>query len=143
MPPNQRLHARWNAVGSEYPRRQVTSEIESVVFFSIAIEVASNHSTWLSGKESGHIPYPIDGFFGRQIGIRLIRFIGHRILAMNTPIGRKARPNFLHRTPPLIRVKPEDLTAAGVQRVGKVVGVKDGLPLLFTVQVACGNAPKF
>src|SRR5262249_24874718 len=28
MPPNQRLHARWNAVGSEYPSRYVTSEIE-------------------------------------------------------------------------------------------------------------------
>ena len=32
MPLNQRLHARWNDVGSEYPSRYVTSEIESDVF---------------------------------------------------------------------------------------------------------------
>lgn len=96
----------------------------------IAIETARTHSTWLSGKESGHIPYRIESFFGRQIGIRVIRFIGHRILAINTPFGRKARPHFLHRAPPLIRVKPKDLIAAGIQRVGRVLGVQDGKPLL-------------
>jgi putative flavoprotein involved in K+ transport len=96
----------------------------------IAIEIAGTHPTWLSGKESGHVPYRIESFFGRHIGIRLIRFIGHRVLALNTPFGRKARPNFLHRSPPLIRVQPEDLIAAGIQRVGRVVGVKDGKPLL-------------
>jgi putative flavoprotein involved in K+ transport len=31
---------------------------------------------------------------------------------------------------PLIRVKPKDLIAAGVERVAKTVGVRDGLPLL-------------
>jgi len=96
----------------------------------IAIEVASTHPAWLSGKVSGHIPYRIESFFGRHIGVRVIRFIGHRILALNTPFGRKARPNFLHRSPPLIRVKPKDLNAAGIQRVGRVVGVQNGKPLL-------------
>ena len=96
----------------------------------IAIEVARTHPTWLSGKETGWVPYRIESFFGRYIGVRVIRFIGHRILALNTPIGRKARPNLLHRTPPLIRVKPQDLTSAGIQRVGRVVGVRGGRPLL-------------
>jgi putative flavoprotein involved in K+ transport len=96
----------------------------------IAIEVARTHPTWLSGRESGHIPYRIESYFGRHIGIRLIRFIGHRVLALNTPIGRRARPSFLHRTPPLIRVKPQDLTSAGIQRVGRVVGAQGGRPLL-------------
>ena len=96
----------------------------------IAIEVARTHPTWLSGKETGWVPYRIESFFGRYIGVHVIRFIGHRILALNTPIGRKARPNLLHRTPPLIRVKPQDLNSAGIQRVGRVVGVQGGRPLL-------------
>lgn len=96
----------------------------------ISIDVARTHPTWLSGKESGYVPFPIESFFGRNIGLRLIRFIGHRILVLNTPIGRKARPKFLHRTPPLIRVKPQDLLAAGIQRVGRVVSAQGGKPLL-------------
>lgn len=96
----------------------------------IAIDVARAHATWLAGKENGHIPYRIESFFGRNILFRLIRFMGHRVLALNTPIGRKQRPNFLHRTPPLIRVKPDDLIDAGIQRVGRVTGVEGGLPKL-------------
>jgi len=96
----------------------------------IGLEVARAHPTWLSGTEAGHIPWPIEGFFGRHIGFRIVRFIGHRVLNVNTPIGRKQRPKFLHRTAPLIRVKPKHLTAAGIQRVPRVTGAKDGKPLL-------------
>jgi len=96
----------------------------------IGIEVARTHPTWLSGKESGAIPYPIDGFLGRQILFRVIRFIGHHVLSMKTPIGRKARPKMLFHSAPLIRVKLKDLAAAGIQRVPRVVGVRDGKPLL-------------
>jgi putative flavoprotein involved in K+ transport len=49
---------------------------------------------------------------------------------MNTPLGRKARPSVISHGAPLIRVRPETLKAAGVERVAKTVGVKDGLPLL-------------
>jgi len=49
---------------------------------------------------------------------------------MSTSVGRKARPNFLHRTTPLIRIKPKDLSDAGIERVPRVVGVRNGLPLL-------------
>jgi putative flavoprotein involved in K+ transport len=96
----------------------------------IGIDVARSHPTWMSGKETGHVPVRIESFFGRHILFRVIRFMGHHILALKTPIGRKQRPKLLHQTPPLIRVKPRDLTDAGIQRVGRVVGVKDGLPLL-------------
>jgi putative flavoprotein involved in K+ transport len=96
----------------------------------IAIEAAAMLPTWLSGKESGHIPYRIESFMGRFVAIRIIRFVGHHILSLGTPIGRKQRPKFLHRAAPLIRVKPQDFAAAGIQRVGRVIGVKGGLPLL-------------
>ncbi len=96
----------------------------------IGLEVAHTHPTWLSGKESGHIPFRIEGFVARQLLIRLVRFVGHRILTVGTPVGRKLRPTLLRRAAPLIRVKPQDLTAAGIIRVPRVVGVRDGRPLL-------------
>jgi putative flavoprotein involved in K+ transport len=96
----------------------------------IALEVAQSHPTWISGKESGQIPWPIETFISRHFLFRLIRFIGHHVLTVKTPIGRRARPKMLHRAAPLVRVKPQDLTKAGVEYVPRVVGVKDGLPLL-------------
>jgi putative flavoprotein involved in K+ transport len=96
----------------------------------ISIDLAASHPMWLSGSETGHIPYRIEGFMGRLLLVRLIRFVGHHILCLKTPVGRRARPKFLHRAPPLIRVKPKDLIDAGIERVPRVVGVRNGLPLL-------------
>lgn len=96
----------------------------------IAMEVAQSHPTWIAGKESGHIPFPIESYLARNFVIRLVRFLGHNILSVDTPIGRKQRPKMLHRAAPLIRVKPRDLVNAEIERVPKVVGTKDGLPLL-------------
>jgi putative flavoprotein involved in K+ transport len=96
----------------------------------IAIEAAATLPTWLSGRESGHIPYRIESVMARFVFVRIIRFVGHHVLSLGTPIGRKQRPNFLHRAAPLIRVKPQDFAGAGIQRVGRVVGVKGRLPLL-------------
>jgi len=96
----------------------------------IAIEVARTHSTWISGKESGHIPWPIETFVARHFLIRLVRFVGHHVLSVGTPIGRKARPKMLAKASPLIRVKPNDLLNAGIERVARVVGVRNGKPLL-------------
>lgn len=36
----------------------------------------------------------------------------------------------LHRAAPLVRVKPKDLIDAGIERVPRTVGVKNGMPLL-------------
>jgi putative flavoprotein involved in K+ transport len=94
----------------------------------IAMEVAKNHSTMLAGKGTGHIPVRIERWFGRQVMFRLIRFAGHHVLSLKTPMGRKARPRMVHRAAPLIRVKPQDLLDAGVERVPRITGVRDGLP---------------
>ena len=96
----------------------------------IAIDVARTHSTFLAGKESGVIPFPIEKALYRNVIVRVMRFIGHRVLNVQTPIGRMARPKMLHRSAPLIRVKPRDLVAAGIERVARVVGGRDGRPLL-------------
>jgi len=96
----------------------------------IGIEVAPSHPAWISGKESGHIPFPIESFAARHFLVRLVRLLGHHVLTVGTPIGRRVRPKLLRRTNPLVRVKPKDLDAAGIKRVPKVTGVRDGLPLL-------------
>lgn len=96
----------------------------------IALEVASTHATWLSGKESGHVPFRIEGWLARHLLVRIVRFVGHRVLSLGTPIGRKLAPRLLRRATPLVRVKPADLTAAGIVRVPRVVGVRDGRPML-------------
>jgi putative flavoprotein involved in K+ transport len=96
----------------------------------IGVEVARSHQTFVSGKESGHIPFRIDTLFARLLLFKIVRFVGHHVLSLGTPIGRKARPKMLREAAPLVRVKPQDLTDAGIQRVGRVVGAKDGQPLL-------------
>jgi putative flavoprotein involved in K+ transport len=96
----------------------------------IAIEVAQSHPSWISGKETGHIPFPIESYIARNYLVRLVRFLGHHVLSLGTPIGRRVRPKLLHQASPLVRVKPKDLTDAGIERVPRTIGVKDGLPLL-------------
>ena len=96
----------------------------------IALEVSRSHPTWLSGKESGHIPWRIDTFVARHFLVRLVRFFGHHMLTVRTPLGRKLRPKMLRTATPLVRVKPKTLVDAGITRVPRVVGVSEGKPLL-------------
>jgi putative flavoprotein involved in K+ transport len=96
----------------------------------IALEVAHGHQTWMSGSDTGHIPFRIEGVATRLLVRPLFRIVFHRVLTLNTPIGRRVRRKFLSGGAPLIRVKPSDLAAAGVKRVPRTVGVRDGLPVL-------------
>jgi putative flavoprotein involved in K+ transport len=97
----------------------------------IALEAArGGHPTWMSGRDTGHVPFRIEGAAGRLLLPFIFRFVFHRVLTVDTPIGRKARPKVVSQGGPLIRVKPKDLAAAGVQRVPRMVGVRDGVPVL-------------
>jgi putative flavoprotein involved in K+ transport len=95
----------------------------------IGMEVSRTHRTWLSGRDKGQIPVRIESRKAR-LALPLLWFVAGHILTVRTPIGRKVRPHVLSSGAPLIRVKSEDLLAAGVERVPKTVGVRDGLPLL-------------
>ncbi len=97
----------------------------------IALDVVRGHPTWVSGRDTGHIPFRIDGVAARLLLVRLVlRGLFHRVMTVNTPIGRKVRPKVISQGGPLIRSKPGDITAAGIKRVPKTVGVRDGLPVL-------------
>jgi putative flavoprotein involved in K+ transport len=95
----------------------------------IAHEVSRTHRVWLSGRPAGQIPVRHGPNTGRFV-FPVIRFVGHRVLTLKTPIGRKVQPKFLTKAAPLIRVKLKDLAAAGVEQVPRTVGVKDGRPEL-------------
>jgi putative flavoprotein involved in K+ transport len=97
----------------------------------IALEVVGGHPTWLAGRDTGHVPFRIESAVAQFILIRLVlRVLFHRVLTTRTPMGRKARAKMLSRGFALVRVKPQDLAAAGVQRVPRVAGVRDGKPVL-------------
>lgn len=98
----------------------------------IALETARfGYKTWLAGRSTGEIPFRPERFLGRNLFVPLVvGFVFHHVLTVKTPVGRKARPGVLAKGARLIRVKHRDLVAAGVERAPRVVGVRDGQPLL-------------
>ena len=98
----------------------------------IALDLTrAGHQVWMSGRNTGEIPFRISGFAARLFLARLVlRFVFHRVLTTDTPLGRKARPKLVSQGGPLIRVKARDLAAAGVERVPRTVGVRNGRPVL-------------
>jgi putative flavoprotein involved in K+ transport len=95
----------------------------------IAFEASRTHPTWLSGPDTGHIPVRTGSRWDRLL-TPPVWWFASRVLTVQTPIGRKVRPKALTTTAPLERVRPKELAAAGVERVPRTVGVRDGLPLL-------------
>jgi putative flavoprotein involved in K+ transport len=95
----------------------------------ISLELARTRSTVLSGPINGHIPVDIDGWVSRHIAFKIVRFLGVHVLTLRTPIGRRARAKMAAKGDPLVRVKPKQLEAAGVRRVGKTVGAGQGRPV--------------
>jgi putative flavoprotein involved in K+ transport len=95
----------------------------------IAMEVVRQRPTWLAGKESAAVPFRIEPFLARNLLLRGVRFVGHHVLTVRTPIGRKVRPHFLLSASPLVRVKPRDFIPAGITRVGRIIDARDGLPV--------------
>ena len=49
----------------------------------------------------------------------VLRFVFHRLLTLDTPFGRKAHPSGAPRGGPLIRTRPKEIEAGGVQRLQK------------------------
>lgn len=95
----------------------------------ISYELAQTRRCLLAGKSPGQIPVR-HGTLRAYLGFRVFRFVGHRVLRVDTRIGRKLGPKLLAKADPLIRRREQDLAAAGVERVARVAGVHDGLPLL-------------
>ena len=95
----------------------------------IAFELVRTRPTVVAGKVHGEIPVQ-HGSVPARFVLPVIRFLGHRVLTRGTPVGRKIGPKIAAAGPPLIRIKTKHLAEAGVERGGRVVGTRGGLPLL-------------
>jgi putative flavoprotein involved in K+ transport len=96
----------------------------------IAIELAGHHQTWLSGPDTGQEPTRA-GNIPDRVFTPIMWLIATR-LTVTTMAGRKLRDHFLDppRGIPLGRVRGRDIIGAGIERVGRTVGVREGYPLL-------------
>jgi putative flavoprotein involved in K+ transport len=97
----------------------------------IAIELARNHQTWLSGRDTGQEPTRA-GSLADHLVTPLMWFMATQVLRVNNPLGRKVRDYFLDppRGIPLGRIRRKDIAAAGIERVPRVIGVQNGCPVL-------------
>lgn len=92
--------------------------------------VRGGRRVWLSGRDVGHIPIRIESFSARFVLPLILRGLFHRVLTTRTPMGRYKRQEVFAHGLPLVRTKPEDLAAVGIERVPRVIGLRDGLPEL-------------
>ena len=95
----------------------------------IALELSASHPVWLSGRHPGNEPARAGSRFDR-VATPAIWFAFSRVLSVDNPVGRRLRPKLLTAAAPLARVRRRDLAAAGVERVPRTAGTRDGLPLL-------------
>jgi putative flavoprotein involved in K+ transport len=93
----------------------------------LALEVAAaGHRVWLSGRDVRQVPS-----FGRIANGRLFWFLGTHVFNRLTPIGRRIHASLrAGHGGPLVRIRSKEITAAGVQRVGRVTGSLNGQPVL-------------
>jgi putative flavoprotein involved in K+ transport len=95
----------------------------------IALDVVGSHETVVAGPDTGHVPFRVESRVGRLL-VPVIRFMFHRVLTMSNPIARRRMPKMIASGEPLVRTKPRDLIEAGIERMPRVVGAKDGWPVL-------------
>lgn len=97
----------------------------------IAIELARHHRTWLAGRDTGQEPTRA-GSLADRLFVPVMWFMATRVLTVDNPFGRKVRDHFFDppRGIPLGRVRRKDFAAAGIERVPRVTGVTEGVPVL-------------
>ena len=101
----------------------------------IAHSVAGKHETLLVGRDTGQMPFDINGRIAR-LADPFIWFMANHVLTVANPIGRRMRPSQRAHGAPLERVRKAELAAAGVSRIfARVIGARDGLPELDDGQV--------
>ena len=88
----------------------------------IALEAAREHPTWLSGGSTG-VGSP-------SVFTRPLWWGAMNILTKATPVGRRMIAKMSTHGAPLLRIRPDALAGAGIERVARTVGAEDGKPRL-------------
>ena len=91
----------------------------------IALELSQGHACHDRGTEDRARSPCRTARSRRRLGFRVFRFFGHRVLRVDTRLGRKLGPKVIAHGDPLIRTRIRDLAAAGVEHVPRVVGVRE------------------
>lgn len=95
----------------------------------IALEAAAaGHPTFLAGRHPGQVPIDIDTWIGNLMSGVFLRRLNR--LTWESPKGRAFLEAHRGHGINLVRNKLRDLDAAGIRRVGRITGVRDGLPQL-------------
>jgi putative flavoprotein involved in K+ transport len=89
----------------------------------IAVDLAATRRTYLSGRDAGYIPVSL-------IHNRFSLWLADRVVTTDNVLGRKMSEAHRDRGAPLVRLKPKDIAATGVELVPRVEGVVDGKPRL-------------
>jgi putative flavoprotein involved in K+ transport len=96
----------------------------------IAIDIARDHETRLVGRETGEVPFDVEGRLGNLLEPAIWFAVTH-LLTVGNPVGRRFRAEMLAHGAPLERIKGADVLAAGVTRIpSRVADVQVGLPVL-------------
>jgi putative flavoprotein involved in K+ transport len=96
----------------------------------IAMELAPHYRTWLCGPDTGQEPARAGSGLDHLL-TPLMWFVATQ-LTVKTALGRKLRDYFIDppRGIPLGRVRRKDFAPAGIERVPRMTGVKNGYPVL-------------
>jgi putative flavoprotein involved in K+ transport len=89
----------------------------------IALDLAPTHPTSLSGRPTGHVPIAL-------VRNAAFRRLVYRRRTPRGPLGRLIRHRIHGRGSPLTWQTERELTDAGIVRVPRTVGVRDGCPVL-------------
>ena len=97
----------------------------------IAVDIAPGHRVWLSGRHPGQEPLVGKSELLDRLFVPIFAgILLHRVLTIDTPVGRKLRSKVMGHGTPLARTQKSDIEAAGINRVPRVAGVRGGLPQL-------------
>ncbi|MGR0219798.1 flavin-containing monooxygenase [Agromyces sp. ZXT2-6] len=95
----------------------------------IALDVSRTHETWISGHPSGQIPLR-HGRAAARFAFPLVRFFGLYVATADQALGRMMLERSRGRAEPLVRVRRQELAAAGVRMVPRTTGVERGRPVV-------------
>ena len=89
----------------------------------IALELARFRHVWLAGRDTGRLPRRV---LGRDVYDWLWPVLARA--SVDTPLGRRLRTR-ARRGDPLVGIPARQLADAGIARVGRVTGARDGRPV--------------
>lgn len=97
----------------------------------IAVELAAYHRVWLSGRDVGQEPTKT-GTWPDRLLTPVYWLVGHHLSSVANPLGRRLRDKLLNppRGDPRGAIGKKDIRAAGVQWVGRTIGIEDGHPMI-------------